>query len=296
MELWHQAVTVLQQWEWDPPHTPLSTWSSPLMGTVTYIIVIAGLKVFMRNRKSMNILGIQVVYNAAMVALSAFMFVGIILAAIARAQDMGPMSLICEPTDEPLSGVFGFLIYLFYVSKYVELFDTVQLVLKKKRTIPLHLFHHIAMLSVPFSWLDGSWVVGSWWCVMVNSLVHTFMYYYYLRAALGHYVWWKKYLTQGQIIQFLTGFILVSYWFWIRTEQQCKGGLLPAVISHAGNLVLIVMFVRFFISTYGQVDDSPSTPPTTPGSKKPTAATFSSSSNQPKTTTTTTTTNKVKHQ
>ena len=45
----------------------------------------------------------------------------------------------------------------------------------------------------------------------LNAGVHTFMYLYYLLAALGpevqKYLWWKKYLTRMQMIQFVLVFL-----------------------------------------------------------------------------------------
>lgn len=47
---------------------------------------------------------------------------------------------------------------------------------------------------------------------MVNSFIHVLMYSYYALAALGpeisKYLWWKKYLTILQLIQFTCALIL----------------------------------------------------------------------------------------
>lgn len=43
-------------------------------------------------------------------------------------------------------------------------------------------------------------------CVMFNSFVHGVMYSYYGLSSLGpsiqKYLWWKKYLTQLQLVKF----------------------------------------------------------------------------------------------
>lgn len=45
---------------------------------------------------------------------------------------------------------------------------------------------------------------------MLNSFVHIVMYFYYMVAAMGpkyqKYIWWKKYLTSFQMIQFIAIF------------------------------------------------------------------------------------------
>lgn len=46
---------------------------------------------------------------------------------------------------------------------------------------------------------------------MLNSFVHIVMYFYYMIAAMGpkyqKYIWWKKYLTTFQMVQFVAIFI-----------------------------------------------------------------------------------------
>lgn len=44
----------------------------------------------------------------------------------------------------------------------------------------------------------------AFFCAMLNSMVHVVMYSYYLLSSLGAwiqpYLWWKRYLTQFQIV------------------------------------------------------------------------------------------------
>jgi elongation of very long chain fatty acids protein 7 len=46
---------------------------------------------------------------------------------------------------------------------------------------------------------------------MLNSFVHVVMYTYYMLAAVGpqmqKYLWWKKYLTMLQLVQFVAIFV-----------------------------------------------------------------------------------------
>lgn len=56
------------------------------------------------------------------------------------------------------------------------------------------------------TWIAVKYVAGghSMFLGMLNTAVHTVMYTYYLLAALGpafkKYLWWKKYITQIQIV------------------------------------------------------------------------------------------------
>ncbi|PSN52696.1 Elongation of very long chain fatty acids protein 4 [Blattella germanica] len=106
----------------------------------------------------------------------------------------------------------------FTTSKVFDLLDTVFFVLRKKENqlTFLHVYHHSSML--PNWYLGTLYLPGgqAFFSAMLNSLVHIIMYCYYLLSALGPewqpYLWWKKYLTQLQLTQFLVviGHILVG--------------------------------------------------------------------------------------
>jgi fatty acid elongase 3 len=151
--------------------------------------------------------------------------------------------------------------YVFHLSKYYELFDTLLLVVKRKELLTLHVYHHFAMIWVTWSWLqpENQFYVGGWWCVLVNSTVHTIMYYYYFRTANGARVSWKYLLTAGQIVQLFSGFILVNYWLLIRDENQCNRGIYGGLLSHGVNITLIIQFVLFYIDLYMKPKSKPKT-------------------------------------
>ena len=69
---------------------------------------------------------------------------------------------------------------------------------------------------------------------MLNSMIHVIMYSYYALASFGpsiqKYLWWKKYITMIQMIQFgilitygcVLATVQVGYpkiWFWIGFAQ-----------------------------------------------------------------------------
>ena len=43
--------------------------------------------------------------------------------------------------------------------------------------------------------------------LLFNTSVHVVMYYYYFRRVLGWPVWWKRYVTTFQIVQFGTSVV-----------------------------------------------------------------------------------------
>jgi hypothetical protein len=99
------------------------------------------------------------------------------------------------------------LLWIFTVSKIYEFLDTYIMILRKKddQVTFLHVYHHASIYVI--WWLNLKFSPGgeAYQSAAMNSLVHVVMYtYYFLRtvAPNGNY-WWKRYITQMQIIQFV---------------------------------------------------------------------------------------------
>ncbi|CAG2111658.1 unnamed protein product [Medioppia subpectinata] len=106
-------------------------------------------------------------------------------------------------------------------TKLFDLFDTVFFVLRKKsnQVSFLHVYHHfmVPVLGYIGAKLCPQSVAVEVFCLL-NSIVHTVMYSYYLLSAFGpqiqSYLWWKRYITRLQLIQFailITGMIYGLY-------------------------------------------------------------------------------------
>ncbi|KAI9754800.1 MAG: hsp90 co-chaperone Cdc37 [Chaenotheca gracillima] len=96
--------------------------------------------------------------------------------------------------------------WIFYVSKYYEVLDTVIVLAKGKTSSVLQTYHHAgAILCV---WAGIRYMSPPiWMFVMVNSGIHMMMYTYYTLSAfsLPIPVAIKRTITTLQIVQFLVG-------------------------------------------------------------------------------------------
>ena len=108
---------------------------------------------------------------------------------------------------------FDTVIRFFYLSKYYEFLDTFLLYLNGKSPIFLQKYHHIgAVLSWHLMYVYKVDMV--WMATILNSLVHTVMYAYYLGCLLQiHQVRCiKKYITSMQLCQFFV--LYVNFYFY----------------------------------------------------------------------------------
>ncbi|KAM7533965.1 hypothetical protein Aperf_G00000108713 [Anoplocephala perfoliata] len=144
-----------------------------------------------------EIRNIVVFLNVCMVALSLWM----VYEFCAVGWIFGGYSLGCQPVDRsmhPQALRMARVCWVYYISKLIELADTVFFILRRKFQLItfLHVFHHAAMASS--WWFFVEFVPGGFsiFHALLNSFIHVWMYTYYALAAAGPhfhpYLWWKR--------------------------------------------------------------------------------------------------------
>ncbi|XP_050343136.1 elongation of very long chain fatty acids protein AAEL008004 [Nymphalis io] len=178
--------------------------------TYVFTVKVLGPKL-MENRKPFELKNVLIWYNLFQVIFSCWLFYESIASGWFTSY-----SFRCQPVDysnNPQALRIAYGCWWYYFSKFTEFFDTIFFVMRKKfdHVSKLHVIHHgIMPMSV---WFGVKFTPGghSTFFGMLNTFVHIIMYSYYLLAAFGpqvqKYLWWKKYLTALQMVQFVMVFL-----------------------------------------------------------------------------------------
>ncbi|XP_015909961.1 very long chain fatty acid elongase AAEL008004 [Parasteatoda tepidariorum] len=218
---------------------------------LSYVLFVKYIGPFlMRNRAPLNIRWLMIFYNFAMVVISTYIFM-----------ELGFLGWFskynwkCQPVDysgSPDATNMAHLAWWYYLSKFLEFTDTIFFVLRKKfsHISTLHVIHHgIMPMSV---WWGVKFTPGghSTFFAFVNCLVHIVMYFYYALAAIGpsmnKYLWWKKYMTAFQMVQFIA--IFVHSFQLLFRECNYPRGFMWWIGFHA--VLFWFLFADFYKNTY----------------------------------------------
>lgn len=180
--------------------TPMSTFKMTAAWIATYYLVIFGGRELMRDRPAFKLRTAFIVHNWYLTVISGGLLVLFIQQLLPSIWHKGLYENFCGRSG--WTDKLTVLYYLNYLTKYLELLDTVFLVLKKKPLTFLHTYHHGATALLCYTQLVGETSV-SWVPITLNLTVHVVMYWYYYQSALGNRVWWKQYITMLQISQFV---------------------------------------------------------------------------------------------
>ncbi|KAK4997491.1 Fatty acyl-CoA elongase/Polyunsaturated fatty acid specific elongation enzyme [Elasticomyces elasticus] len=247
-----------QDFRFVPGETPMSTLSATATMLISYYVLVFGGRELMRNREPLRLNGLFKIHNLYLTAISGCLLVLFAEQLIPTLARRGVFYAICDHrggwTDKLV-----ILYYMNYLTKYLELIDTCFLFLKKKPLTFLHTYHHGATALLCYTQLLGNTAV-SWVPITLNLMVHVVMYWYYFQSARGIRIWWKKYITILQIIQFVVdlGFVYFAsytyftsnYFPWLPNAGNCAGEEFAAFAGMGILSSYLVLFIAFYIATY----------------------------------------------
>ncbi|XP_014478533.1 PREDICTED: elongation of very long chain fatty acids protein AAEL008004-like [Dinoponera quadriceps] len=222
-------------------------WCVPFMN-IFYLFFAnkVGLK-FMEKRQPYEINRIIQIYNVLQIIINLYLFF-----MVSYAMWLINFNFRCEPIDysnTPNNILICRLTWYYFLLKIVDWLDTIFFILKKKQNNVsfLHLYHHSAV--VLGTWIGVKYVPGGQAILLgiLNTFIHAIMYTYYLLSSMKINVqWWKKYLTQLQIIQFL----ILTYQFSLIFVVNCNYPQWIAIIAVTQNVTMLLLFVDFYYKTY----------------------------------------------
>lgn len=153
--------------------------------------------------------------------------------------------------ENAFSSKAAFYVALFNATKIFEWIDTIFLVLRKKKVIFLHWFHHI--LTYLYCWhathfsyrsdASGIWFAG------MNLFVHAIMYSYYAITSLGIKLPINIFITFIQTLQMFIGIFILLFCInncddsW---ERNWHGHYLAGFMYFC----YLILFIQIFISKY----------------------------------------------
>lgn len=244
----------------------MSTLTESIITIILYYIVILGGRELMRSREPFKLNAVFKVHNFYLTAVSGILLVLFVEQLVPTLYNHGLFHAICH-AEGGWTNQLVILYYLNYLTKYLELLDTVFLVLKKKPLTFLHCYHHGATALLCYTQLIGLTSV-SWVPISLNLSVHVVMYWYYFQSARGIRIWWKEWITRLQIIQFVIdlGFIyFASYTYFTSTyfpympnAGKCAGEEFAAFSGMGIITSYLVLFISFYLATYKKEGKRPS--------------------------------------
>ncbi|KAH8372264.1 hypothetical protein KR093_010850, partial [Drosophila rubida] len=240
---------------------------------VAYLAFVVKLgRIFMEHRKPYDLKNVLLVYNIFQVLYNTIIFGYVSGCSLSptKLKRFFPLQalyyivinsvydrrcIVSLPFDHPLKYVERNLSYAYYINKVIDLLDTIFFVLRKNynQITVLHVYHHIMMPYIMY-WIVNLHGFGGQYAMMalLNTFVHAVMYFYYFISAkysgLKSSLWWKKYITKLQLVQFVLLFfqaldVLIF-------NPSCKVPIVMQYLQLYTATIMTLMFSNFYYHSY----------------------------------------------
>ncbi|CAA2968345.1 elongation of fatty acids 3-like [Olea europaea subsp. europaea] len=247
----------INQYEWIPGQTAGAT---PLFLTLTVLVYLT-LTLTLRHFPLLPTLPaatlglITATHNLILCLLSFLMVFGCTLSTLHQMPPNDPTWPICFPAGrtQPKGPTF-FWAHVFYFSKILEFIDTLLILLSESRSRRLsflHVYHHGVVVVMCYLWLSTSQSLFPV-ALVTNASVHVVMYAYYLLCAIGIRPWWKRLVTDFQIIQFVFSFLISGLMLYYHFTGSGCSGIWGWCFNAVFNASLLALFINFHLKNYAK--------------------------------------------
>ena len=231
----------------------MTDFPSAVTMAIAYLAFVGIGSQVMKSMPAIDPYPIKFIYNVSQIMLCSYMTIEALLLAHRSGYTFVP----CNEYHQEAPKIAN-LLWLFYVSKIWDFWDTIFIVLGKKwRQLSfLHVYHHTTIFL--FYWLninvcyDGDIYVT----ILLNGFIHTVMYTYYFicmhlpkdkETGKTTPIWWKSYLTTLQLIQFVTMMSQGTYLI----GTGCHTVNIRLTASYIVYIMsLFYLFAQFFVQSY----------------------------------------------
>lgn len=228
-------------------------WHFCIIAGAIYIVTIFGLKALMANRKPFELKRELFLWNAG---LGIFSILGFVRTApeffSVLFGENGLYISMCARTGGNMPMAFWSL--LFVLSKYVELGDTVFIVLRKKPLIFLQWYHHV--MTMVMCWINAPYIEPiSRYYVVMNYGVHSLMYPYFALKAINVHIprWVSNVITTLQLTQMIIGLSVNMYTaYLLKTGVDCYRHEVSMNMSFVVYGSFCILFTKLFIDVVGK--------------------------------------------
>jgi len=250
-----EIITYINEFEANQqPLVYTYSYELPIVSVTLYLLMVfLGPKIMKNFSGESKIWGTLLPYwNLSLSIASLIMFVGIAPYCVAYFLEFGFLEFLCLPDGALYKGPQMFFIYLFAMSKYVELIDTFFLVVRKRDVEFLHYFHHTTVLL--YTWFCMVTLPGGVGYVFgtVNTAVHTLMYFYYFLSSIKRQSW-GVIVTTLQLSQMFVGVMMGVSWSYVFFSSGYCNNSVPYIfilssVSLYGSY--FYLFLRFYRKKY----------------------------------------------
>ncbi|XP_064618045.1 very long chain fatty acid elongase 6-like [Liolophura sinensis] len=226
-------------------------WTNSFVYSVLYLIVIFGGRHSMSARPRYELRPALAIWSGTLALFSIAGTVRTLPEAIAAIRNHSLQYSVCVPGFF-FHDVTKFWASAFTLSKVIELGDTIFIVLRKQQLIFLHWYHHITVLI--YSWYSyKDYIAPGRWFMVMNFVIHSFMYSYYTLRALKFNVpsYVNIFITAMQLTQMVCGCAINVWIFQIKGRgETCHQTYNNIYLSLLMYFSYFVLFAHFFYSTY----------------------------------------------
>jgi len=225
--------------------------SAGTIAIVYVLFVLIGSQV-MKTMPAIDPYPIKFIYNVSQIFLCAYMTIEAGFLAYRNDYTITP----CQAFNVK-SPAIGNLLWLFYISKVWDFWDTIFIVLGKKwRQLSfLHVYHHTTIFL--FYWLNANVMYDGdiFLTILLNGFIHTVMYTYYFicmhtkdpKTGKSLPIWWKSSLTSFQLIQFTLMMSQATHLVFKGCDQL---SIRVTAVYFIYILSLFFLFAQFFVNSY----------------------------------------------